>query len=120
MALSLVAGEDVGSLGRSSPERMVLLFAPCLPNQHCFTSGPANQGQKLMMTRHVHVTSFQTLIAQLSLSSRFCRLPVVVMPERDIFGRLLLYKTAVQDHLPSNYVRVLQELKESYECESAA
>lgn len=34
MALSLVAGEDVGSLGRSSPERMVLLVAPCLPNQH--------------------------------------------------------------------------------------
>jgi hypothetical protein len=40
--------------------------------------------------------------------------PVVVMPERDAFSRLLLHKTAVLDHLPSNYVKALTQLKEAY------
>jgi len=36
------------------------------------------------------------------------------MPERDVFSKLLLHRTAVLDHLPSNYVKVLTELKEAY------
>jgi hypothetical protein len=44
-----------------------------------------------------------------------CRLPpVVVMPDRDVFSRLLLHRTAVLDHLPSNYVKVLTEMKEAF------
>lgn len=36
------------------------------------------------------------------------------MPERDVFSKLLLHRTAVLDHLPSNYVQVLTELREAY------
>eukprot|EP00878_Enallax_costatus_P009347 GHUV01009769.1.p1 GENE.GHUV01009769.1~~GHUV01009769.1.p1 ORF type:complete len:208 (+),score=81.43 GHUV01009769.1:22-624(+) len=39
------------------------------------------------------------------------RMPVIVMPERDVFGRLLLLKTSFQDHLPSNYIDMLHKLK---------
>lgn len=39
---------------------------------------------------------------------------MVVMPERRVFEKLLVYKTFMQDHLPSNYVAVLSELKEAY------
>jgi hypothetical protein len=37
------------------------------------------------------------------------------MPERDVFSRLLLHRSAMIDHLPSSYVRVLGELRESYQ-----
>jgi hypothetical protein len=37
-----------------------------------------------------------------------------VLPERDVFSRLLLHKTAVLDHLPSNYVKTLTEIREAF------
>jgi hypothetical protein len=40
---------------------------------------------------------------------------VVVLPARDVFSRLLLHRTAVLDHLPSNYVKALTGIKEAYE-----
>lgn len=38
----------------------------------------------------------------------------MVLPERDVFSRLLLHRTAVLDHLPSNYVKALTDMKEAY------
>jgi hypothetical protein len=38
----------------------------------------------------------------------------VVLPERDVFSRLLLHRTAVLDHLPSNYVKALTDMREAF------
>lgn len=43
-----------------------------------------------------------------------CRGPVVVEPEREVFLQLLLHKNAFQDHIPDNYVQVLEKLAEMF------
>jgi hypothetical protein len=72
----------------------------------------------LALSAHLHVHTQNPYVIVLTLMRAvlccFRLLPVVVMPDRDVFSRLLLHRTAVLDHLPSNYVKVLTEMKEAF------
>jgi hypothetical protein len=39
------------------------------------------------------------------------RAPVVVVPDREAFSRLLLHRNAIQDHIPDAYLAALHRLR---------